>query len=76
MDNNTPKNLLDAAKAMHHSQEMQLAAHLFTELSEHESDMIVGGLNPQPLPPGHSIARQPEFRVDILVKGAIIAGHQ
>jgi len=41
----------------------------YRELSDQESEMIVGGLNPQPLPPGRSIARQPEALF-------IVAGHQ
>ncbi|MHC5674670.1 hypothetical protein [Nostoc sp.] len=35
---------------------------LYLEISEHESYLIVGGINPQPLPPAVRIARQPEFR--------------
>ncbi len=41
----------------------------YRELSDLESEVIVGGLNPQPLPPGLFIARQPEALF-------IIAGHQ
>jgi hypothetical protein len=42
----------------------ELSSETFPELSklsESELDMIVGGLNPQPLPPISEIARQPEF---------------
>jgi len=49
---------------------------LFLELSEYESSLIVGGLNPQPLPPIVAVARQPELeRIGINIGPGIGQGN-
>ena len=57
---------------MHCSKITKLPSHqneLYKELSDLELEVIAGGLNPQPLPPGfiarHFIARQPEAEIKL-----------